>query len=115
MLWNIHKSHHVPGKGFFEWNDLFSITFGSIAVTLLFLGLEELDYRFWMGLGIATYGIVYFILHDVIIHGRMKWLRSSNNRYLKALIRAHKMHHKHLEREGSESFGLLWVSRKYFN
>ncbi|MEO6168278.1 MAG: beta-carotene hydroxylase, partial [Chitinophagales bacterium] len=110
-----HKTHHLPGKSIFEWNDLFSLFFGGIAVWLIFSGLKESDNRFWAGVGIASYGILYFILHDVMIHGRMRLMRYSGNRYIRALIRAHKVHHKQLERVGSESFGLLWVSKKYFN
>lgn len=114
ILWIIHKSHHLHGKSFFEWNDLFTLTFGGIAVWLMFSGLKDGDYRLWMGLGIALYGMVYFIVHDVMIHGRLKWIRKSNNYYVRAIIRAHKMHHRQLERDGSESFGLLWFSKKYF-
>ena len=53
FLWNIHKTHHRPGKGFFELNDVFSFLFGSIAVLLMILGMESLDYRFWIGGGIT--------------------------------------------------------------
>jgi len=29
-LWIIHKTHHRPSHSFFEWNDLFSVLFGSM-------------------------------------------------------------------------------------
>jgi beta-carotene 3-hydroxylase len=61
-LWMIHKTHHQHSKSFFEWNDLFSLLFGSIAVLLIFLGVETLDYRFWMGIGISLYGALYIDL-----------------------------------------------------
>lgn len=113
-LWSIHKTHHRPGKYFFEWNDLFSLFFGIIAIALIFSGIADWDTRFWAGAAIALYGIIYFVLHDIMVHGRIKWKYRSENPYLKALIRAHKMHHKHLEKNNSESFGLLWVARKYY-
>lgn len=114
ILWRIHKTHHLPGKSFFEWNDLFSLIFGIIAVLLILSGIKKFDYSFWVGVGIAAYGLLYFILHDVIVHQRVTWKNKLASRYLNAVIRAHKMHHKHLHKDGSESFGLLWVSRKYF-
>lgn len=114
ILWRIHKTHHLPQKSFFEWNDLFSLFFGGVAAGLIFSGVNQFDYRFWAGLGIACYGMFYFVLHDLLIHARGGRLRVTGNRYLKGLTRAHKMHHKHTERTGAESFGLLWVSKKYF-
>ena len=65
-------------------------------------------------MGIAIYGAIYFFVHDVLIHGRLRFWRKSQNTYLRALNMAHKMHHKTHGRDGSEEFGLLWVSPKYF-
>jgi beta-carotene 3-hydroxylase len=113
-LWFLHKSHHVHGESFFEWNDVFPVFFASASVTLMALGWAELDYRFWIGLGITLYGMIYFLIHDIIVHRRVKWFNNPKSGYFKALIRAHKMHHKHLQRRGGESFGLLWIARKYF-
>ena len=76
------------------------------------------EYNFWpglpIGIGIFCYGLTYFIIHDIFIHQRFKLLRNSNNRYAKALRRAHKIHHKHLDKEDGECFGMLWVPFKYF-
>nr|WKN35804.1 sterol desaturase family protein [Tunicatimonas sp. TK19036] len=114
VLWSIHKTHHQKNEGSFELNDVFSIFFGSVAVVLIILGLEKMDYRFWIGCGITLYGFVYFILHDILIHRRMrKWKRPAGY-YLNALTRAHRDHHKTDKRDGSVSFGLLWVPRRYF-
>ena len=57
-LWMIHKTHHKRSESFFELNDLFSLLFGGIAVLLIFLGVGELDYRFWIGVGISAYGML---------------------------------------------------------
>jgi beta-carotene 3-hydroxylase len=57
---------------------------------------------------------LYFFVHDVLIHGRLRFWRKSRNNYLRALNMAHKMHHKATGRDGSEEFGLLWVSPRYF-
>ncbi|SEJ28847.1 beta-carotene 3-hydroxylase [Cyclobacterium xiamenense] len=113
-LWGIHKTHHVHTKGYFEWNDLFSLLFGSVAVILIFLGVETLDYRFWMGIGISLYGMSYFFLHDVLIHRRMKFFRKPKKGYLAGIFKAHQAHHATRERDGSVAFGLFIVPFKYF-
>ncbi|RYG00713.1 MAG: fatty acid hydroxylase [Chitinophagaceae bacterium] len=112
-LWFIHKTHHQHRHGFFELNDLFSIGFAALALWLMWLGHITLDYRFWIGTGISLYGIIYFIFHDWFIHNRFKPFKS-NNRYLLGIRRAHKIHHKSMEKNPSEEFGLLWASWKWF-
>lgn len=114
ILWNIHKTHHVQGKGFFELNDIFSLSFGVIATILVIVGAESFDWRFWIGVGIIAYGIVYFIVHDIFIHRRIRWIEQSNIPYLQALRRAHKAHHAHTESSPGEEYGLLWISKKYW-
>ncbi|MBA3900882.1 MAG: sterol desaturase family protein [Bacteroidetes bacterium] len=114
LLWNIHKGHHTGEEGVFEKNDLFFLFFAIPSFILIFWGaLNNFDLRVYIGAGIALYGLAYFIVHDVFIHQRIKIFRNSNNIYLKALRRAHKMHHKHITKEKGESFGMLIVSLKY--
>ncbi|SFT76315.1 beta-carotene 3-hydroxylase [Algoriphagus locisalis] len=113
-LWSIHKTHHEHSDSFFELNDLFSLLFGSIAILLIFLGVGDLDYRFWIGIGISMYGMLYFFLHDVLIHRRMKWLDRPRKGFLKGIFSAHQAHHQSRKREGAVSFGLFLVPRKYF-
>lgn len=112
-LWFIHQTHHQQKHGIFEWNDIFSLLFGAIAVALMWFGRLNLDYRFWIGTGISIYGLIYFVFHDWFIHQRLKPFKS-NNLYLKGIRRAHKIHHKSLNKYGSEEFGLLSASKKYF-
>ena len=81
---------------------------------MLFGKLNGMDFKFYLGLGIAAYGLAYFLVHDIFIHQRFKFLRNSNNWYLRGLRRAHKMHHKHLGKEHGECFGMLFVPFKYF-
>lgn len=113
-LWMIHKTHHQPSKSFFELNDLFSLLFGSIAMLLIFKGMESLDYRFWMGVGISLYGILYFVLHDVLVHRRLKWFDRPKNTFLKGIFKAHQAHHKTNQKEDAVSFGLFVVPKKFF-
>lgn len=112
-LWFIHKTHHQQRHGWFELNDLFSIGFAALALWMMWAGHIILDYRFWIGTGISTYGTIYFIFHDWFIHNRFKAFKSSN-RYLAGIRRAHKIHHKSTEKNPSEEFGLLVVGKKWF-
>ncbi|WP_374949080.1 sterol desaturase family protein [Mucilaginibacter sp.] len=112
-LWFIHKTHHQQRHGWFELNDLFSIGFAALALWMMWVGHSTLDYRFWIGAGISTYGCIYFIFHDWFIHNRFKAFKS-DNRYLMAIRRAHKIHHKTTEKNPSEEFGLLVVGKKWF-
>jgi len=111
-LWFIHKTHHQQKHSWLEWNDMFSILFAGISLWLMWLGHTTLDYHLWIGVGISTYGIVYFIFHDWFIHNRFKAFKT-NNKYLLRIRRAHKIHHKSIEKNPSEEFGLLLTEKKY--
>ena len=114
VLWKIHKTHHQHTKGYFELNDLFTLIFGGSAVVLIFLGVENLDYRLWMGCGITLYGVLYFVLHDVLIHKRFNLLGRPKSKYLKAITKAHRAHHKSKEKEDAISFGLFVVPKRFY-
>jgi beta-carotene 3-hydroxylase len=115
LLWNLHEDHHVHEPGFFEKNDSFFLIFAVPSATLMFLGISNgLDFRAWIGIGIAVYGLAYFLVHDIFIHQRFKLFRKTDNAYLRAIRRAHKIHHKHLGKEDGECFGMLLVPRKYY-
>ncbi|HAD97150.1 MAG TPA: carotene hydroxylase [Cryomorphaceae bacterium] len=115
FLWNLHEDHHVKTPGFFEKNDTFFLIFAIPSWLCIMLGtLYANTLAVSIGAGIAVYGMAYFLVHEVFIHQRFKWFRNSDNLYLKAIRRAHKMHHKHLGKHEGESFGMLVVSWKYF-
>ena len=116
LLWKLHSDHHVKGEGeFFEKNDYFFLIFAVPGFLLVLFGsLNDFDFRFWMGVGITLYGIAYFFVHDIFIHQRFKILSHSDNFYLRAIRKAHKVHHKKLVKENGECFGMLWVPLKYF-
>lgn len=116
FLWSLHKSHHEKGESFLEKNDFFALIFAIPSWLLIMLGVIYWNpFSIWIGAGMTAYGIAYFLVHDVIIHQRIKWLRNLDGNYIKTLRRAHKMHHKHLGKEHGESFGFLIVNKKYLN
>ena len=76
------------------------------------------EYGFFFGLpiaiGIFLYGLTYFIVHDIFIHRRFKFFRNIDNKYARGVRRAHKIHHKNINKDGGECFGMLFVPKKYF-
>jgi len=116
FLWYLHEDHHQPSSGFFEKNDAFFLIFAIPSWLCIMLGLQ--NHVHWVaaiGFGILMYGLGYFIVHEVIIHQRFKWFTRSNNTYVKTIRWAHKMHHKNLGKEEGESFGMLFVAKKYWD
>ena len=114
--WFLHEDHHQPGyPHVFEKNDAFFVVFAVPSMMLFYFGTRgEINWMFFVGLGIFLYGIAYFTVHDVLIHRRFKWFDNTNNWYLRGLRKAHKIHHKHLGKEDGECFGMLFVPMKYF-
>lgn len=116
LLWRLHRDHHKKeSTDFFEHNDFFFLIFAIPGIICLLSGMNNhYNYLFWIGIGITLYGLAYFLVHDVFIHQRFRLFRHTNNRYFRAIRRAHKMHHKHIGKEDGECFGMLWVPFKYF-
>jgi beta-carotene 3-hydroxylase len=115
-LWVLHRDHHQHEPGFFEKNDAFFLIFAIPSWLCIMFGLMNEAYTaVFVGAGIAVYGMAYFLIHEVFIHQRFKWLRHADSPYLRAIRRAHKIHHKHLQKEDGECFGMLLVPRKYLD
>lgn len=104
----MHKSHHIPSKSIFEWNDIFALIFAFASLYLMFIDRENIGYRFAIGAGISLYGLIYFIVHDWFVHQRIKAFKSKNS-YLTRIRKAHKIHHKNVGKKDGKAFGLLFV------
>lgn len=116
FLWYLHEDHHKKGSGFFEKNDWFFVIFAIPSWLCIMLGsMSQVYWVVAIGAGIALYGFAYFLVHEIIIHQRFKLFTRSNNKYISAIRWAHKMHHKHINKEEGESFGMLLVAKKYWN
>jgi len=115
MLWNVHLDHHQVDKSKkIQKNDYFFLIFALPSMASIILGSINSNYFLYIGIGIALYGFAYFIVHEIIIHQRIKIFRNTNSKYIRAIKRAHKIHHKNIEKEDGESFGMLIVPLKYF-
>jgi beta-carotene 3-hydroxylase len=114
FMWVWHKSHHEPRHGAFELNDLFGFMFAIPSVILIVLGADGFDWKFYAGLGIAGYGLAYFLVHDVFVHQRVKWLKKTNLPYFRAMRLTHHLHHAVHSKHGAEAFGFLFVLPKFY-
>jgi beta-carotene 3-hydroxylase len=115
FMWTWHKSHHVHHKEPLEKNDLFAVVFAAVSITIIYLGnfVPSLWFLYWIGFGVALYGVFYFIFHDVVVHRRIKIKYVAKNKYMKRIMKAHYVHHKVHTREGAEAFGFLYAPKKY--
>ena len=117
ILWSWHEDHHKPHQktGFFEKNDRFFLVFAIPSATCYILGSATAHFwLFFVGVGISIYGLIYFLIHDVYIHRRFKWFKQLDTLYSRAILRAHGSHHAKQTKDNCESFGLLFVHKKYF-
>lgn len=114
FLWKVHEDHHRPTFGPFEKNDLFFLIYAIPSWLCIMFGLMNQNYPLvGIGAGIAFYGVVYFLVHDVLFHRRFKWFDKTNNAYFRAIRTAHKIHHKNQSKTNGVCFGMLIVPKKY--
>jgi beta-carotene 3-hydroxylase len=66
-----------------------------------------------VGLGIAVYGVLYFIVHDLFTHRRFLPFKSKNKIILNVRA-AHQKHHQSIDKAGNEPFGLFLTSKGFF-
>lgn len=115
FLWSLHEDHHnLTGKPY-QKNDAFALFFAVPSFFSILWGSSLGGGHGWtaFGLGIMAYGIVYWTVHEVIIHRRWTFFRG-RGWYFRALIRAHRDHHKVYGKEGCSNFGMLLVPWRYF-
>lgn len=115
VLWFLHEDHHQPVQGYkFQKNDAFFLVYAIPSWLCIMLGIMwGVPFSVGFGFGIAAYGIVYFLVHDVLIHRRFKWFDKVDSPYFRAIRKAHKVHHKNRFKREGVCFGLLVVPSKY--
>ncbi len=117
LLWKIHRTHHrrEHRHGPFELNDLFSVGFAALSMGLLWAGRHDplASTAFPLGVGIALYGAVYFVLHDLYTHRRFLPFKTKS-RLAQTIRRAHQRHHQSAEKDGNEPYGLLLFPYRKF-
>jgi beta-carotene 3-hydroxylase len=107
--WAWHKSHHEPHDSPIERNDLYAVVFAVPSILLIYFGVELDHWLLWVGVGMTTYGLLYFLFHDALVHNRWPFQLVPKGRYMKRIVQAHRMHHAVRTREGCVSFGFLYA------
>ena len=107
--WGWHRSHHEETEGVFERNDLYAVVFTVLSGALITVGIAGVWPLRQVGIGLMVYGVLYFIVHDGLVHQRWPFRFVPRHGYLKRLVQAHKMHHAVEGRDGCVSFGFLYA------
>ena len=107
--WGWHRSHHSPRTGLFERYDRFALVFAVLSVGLFAGAGGPASLLWWVGAGMAVYGLLYTLLHDGLVHRRLPIGLTPRSGYLKRLVQAHRLHHSVATRKGAVSFGFLYA------
>lgn len=108
--WGWHKSHHDPDHhGTFEKNDFYAAVFSVVAIALFAVGTFVWAPLFWVAVGVTCYGLIYFIVHDGLVHQRWPFRAVPKRGYLRRLYQAHRLHHAVEGRDDCVSFGFVYA------
>jgi beta-carotene 3-hydroxylase len=107
LLWVFHRSHHTPRNGPFEANDVFPLFFAALAISIMIAALRDplSPDLLAVSIGVSLYGMVYFFIHDLYVHRRVKRL-GLRIPFLIQVKKAHALHHRY----GGEPYGLLFFT-----
>ena len=107
--WRFHKSHHEnKDKHRLELNDYYFIIFSLPSIFCLVFGVLRWNpILISLGVGILCYGLIYIILHDLMVHKRFGITIKSSNSYLAKVKRSHLKHHASRKRDGATNFGFI--------
>ena len=112
--WFLHEDHHRYTKGRLEKNDVFGLIFSIVSFLFIFTGwLDGYDIKFAIGIGILSYGLAYFLVHDVFFQRRINLRYKPKSRYMKRVLHAHTIHHKKSSAYDGVCFGFVIASKKY--
>ena len=112
--WYLHEDHHRFTKGRFEKNDVFGLLFSVVSFFLIMTGVfSDFDIPLPIGIGVACYGIGYFLVHDTFFHRRIKIKYRPKSNYIKRVLHAHSVHHQKSSAHTGICFGFLYAQKKY--
>jgi beta-carotene 3-hydroxylase len=110
--WGWHKSHHAHDHtGVFEKNDLYAVVFAALSIGLFALGGRWWPALWWVAAGMSVYGLVYFVVHDGLVHQRWPFRVVPRRGYLRRLYQAHRLHHAVDGRDDCVSFGFVYAPK----
>ena len=72
---SLHRSHHRRTHEGWERNDAFPVMFAAVVCVGLWIGFHAPTWAELVpiGVGVTAYGAAYAVVHDVYIHGRLRW------------------------------------------
>ena len=100
--WSLYNTTTTPtlDETYTIVNSFDSLSFAIPGSLCSYFGaINGFNFVFGIGVGITLYGLAYFLVHDVLIHRRFKWMDWFRNSYTENIIRAHKLHHKNIGKE----------------
>lgn len=124
-LWGLHRSHHAGERDIaprqksslrilraLELNDIFAPLHAALAVWLCMSGLSRAPSLLGLlltsaGFGMTLFGVLYWLLHDGLAHGRLLGKQRPGWAYLRRLRGAHNVHH----RTGGAPYGFFLAPR----
>jgi beta-carotene 3-hydroxylase len=119
VLERLHVSHHRNAaaefaKKSFEPNDMFPLAFSVVVLAAMWVGFNVPSMQWLVPLfvGVTVYGVVYTVIHDGVIHGRVRWMKrlttdktnDVRTGIAESLSLAHRAHH----RTNAEPYGMLF-------
>lgn len=107
--WGWHRSHHEERHGSFEKNDLYAVVFAALSIALFMIGSRWWSWLWWVGTGVSVYGVIYFVVHDGLVHQRWPFRHVPRQGYFRRLYQAHRLHHAVEGRDGCVSFGFVYA------
>jgi len=115
FLWSLHQDHHRPKHRGLQKNDWFAVFFSLISMGSIAAGaLTDVTLLISIGVGIALYGVGYFLFHDVMFHKRLRWLRlPPRGPYFRRIVHAHSVHHRNTEKAGQPPYSFLYANPDY--
>ena len=108
--WGWHESHHDQSHtGVFEKDDLYAVVFSILAIGLFAAGGRWWPPLWWVAVGMSVYGVIYFVVHDGLVHQRWPFRVVPKSGYFRRLYQAHRLHHAVEGREDCVSFGFVYA------
>lgn len=84
--WSLHEDHHRYTEGSLQKNDTFAGILSLLTFMLIFINARELNILFRIGLGVAIYGLGYFVFHYVWFHKKIKTKYKPKSSYMKKIF-----------------------------
>ncbi len=109
--WFLHEDHHRYTKKRFQ-KMISTGCFLRYSCSFYFFGFfGGFDIRLFIGIGVAMYGIGYFLVHDTFLHRQNKIEYRPKSKYIKRILHAHAIHHQIITAHTGFCFVFLYATK----